>query len=307
MHDRRTFLKTAGLAAAAWAAGDVPRARADEAGVKMKKAIGIGMIGEKKLSLGERMKLVKEVGFDGVELNSGIPNREEYKKAIDDAGLGVSEIVDSVHWNKTLSSASDAVRADGLAGLKIALEESKFFGTTSVLLVPGTVNKATSYDDAYKRSQAEIKKMLPVAQEMGVKIAIENVWNDFLLSPLEMARYIDEFESPWVGAHFDIGNVINIGYPEQWIRILGKRILKLHVKEFNKKKADAEGKWKGFSWKLGEPGKTAEEGGSLDWPAVVKALNDINYTGWATAEFGGGDKDAMKDAADRMDKVLQLK
>jgi hexulose-6-phosphate isomerase len=221
------------------------------------------------------------------------------KKAIDDAGLGVSEIMNSLHWGKPFSSASEKVREEGLAGMKIALEEAKFFGATSVLLVPGVVNKQISYADAYTRSQAEIRKLLPVAQETGVQIAIEEVWSDFLISPLEMARYIDEFNSPLVGAHFDIGNCANWGYPEQWIRILGKRILKLHVKEFSRKKADAEGKWKGFNLPLGD-----KDG--IDWPEVVKALHDIGYTGWATAEVGGGDRAVLKDLAQRMDKVLQL-
>ena len=97
-----------------------------------------------------------------------------------------------------------------------------------------------SYDDAWKRSLEEIRKAVPVAEELQVKIAIENVWNQFLLSPLEAARYVDEFDSPWVGWHFDIGNIINYGWPEQWIHILGKRIVKLHFKEFSKKKRDNE-------------------------------------------------------------------
>lgn len=300
IRNRRSFLKTAGLAAGALAAAAAPRAAADDKGGKMKKAIGFGMIGEKKLSWGERMKIVRDVGFDGVELNSGIGNRDELKKAIDDAGLGVSEIIDSLHWNKPFSSASEKTREEGANGLKIAMEECKFFGTTSVLLVPGVVNKQISYDDCYKRSQAEIRKFLPLAKELGVKIAIENVWNGFLLSPMEMARYIDEFESEWVGSHFDVGNVANFGFPEQWARILGKRILKLHIKEFNVDEANKKGRYAGFNWKLGDAG-------GIDWPAVVKALTEVGYTGWATAEFSGGDTAAMKDAADRMDKVLQLK
>ena len=298
---RRSFLKTTTLAAAGIAAVSAPRGMADDKGGKMKKAIGAGMIVEKKLSLGERMKLVKELGFDGVELRSPpVPDREATKKALDDAKLEVSEILSASDWATPITSAREDVRAKCLENLKLAMEDAKFFQTTSVLFVPGIVNKQIAYDDAYKRAHDGIKQMLPVAQELGVKIAVENVWNDFLLSPLEMARFIDEFESPWVGAHFDVGNVASIGQPEQWIRILNKRILKLHIKEFNKEKAEKEGRSKGFGWSLGDPG-------GIDWPAVVKALADIGYTGWATAEFRGGDKDAMKDAADRMDKVLQLK
>ena len=303
--DRRTFLKTAGVVAGAAGLLGAHTIRADEKGGKMKKALGIGMVmakeNDKTLTPAERMLAVKEAGFDGIELNSpGIADRDAWKKAIDDAGLQVSEIVDSAHWGMPFSSASEAVREKGAAALKLALEDAKFFGTSTVLLVPAVVNKQTRYDDAYKRSQAEIKKMIPVAKDLGVKIAVENVWNDFLLSPLEAARYIDEFESEWVGCHFDVGNVANIGYPEQWIRVLGKRILKLHIKEFSRTKADKEGKWKGFSHPLGD-----KEG--IDWPSVCAALKEIGYTGWATAEFGAGSRPAMKDAADRMDKVLELK
>lgn len=298
--NRRSFLTTAG-AAAALTIAQGHAVFADEKGAKMKKAVGIGMVGEKAMPLGDRMKMVRELGFDGVELHSpGIQDRDGLKKALDDAKLEVSEILSGSDWATPITSASEETRATCLKNLKIAMEDAKFFGTSSVLFVPGVCNKQIAYDDAYKRAHDGIKQMLPVAQELGVKIAVENVWNDFLLSPLEMARFIDEFESPWVGAHFDVGNVASIGYPEQWIRILNKRILKLHIKEFNKKVATDSGKWKGFSWKLGD------EGG-IDWPAVVKALNDIGYTGWATAEFGGGDKAVLTDVAARMDKVLQLK
>jgi len=299
MLDRRGFLMMAAGAGAALAL------RADEKGGKMKKALGIGMVvskeGDKILTPEERVQAVKEAGFDGIEFNSpGIADRERWKKAMDDAGLGVSELIDSAHWGKPFSSANEKVREEGAAAMKLCLEDAKFFGATSILLVPGVVNKQISYDDAYKRSQAEIRKMIPLAKELGVKIAIENVWNEFLLSPLEAARYIDEFESDMVGAHFDIGNVGRIGYPEQWIRILGKRILKLHVKEFSRAKEDKEGRGKGFGLPLGEPG-------GIDWPAVVAALKEIGYTGWATAEFGARSRAEMKDAAERMDKVLQLK
>jgi hexulose-6-phosphate isomerase len=166
-----------------------------------------------------------------------------------------------------------------------------------VLLVPAVVNKEISYADAWTRSQTEIRKAIPLAEELGVKIACENVWNQFLMSPLEAARYVDEFQSPAVGWHFDVGNVINYGWPEQWIRILGKRIQKLHIKEYSRKKRDAEGLWKGFHAALGE--------GDNDWPAVTKALDDIGYNGWAITEQGGGDSpEGLKDLCDRLTKVL---
>jgi hexulose-6-phosphate isomerase len=168
-----------------------------------------------------------------------------------------------------------------------------------VLLVPAVVNKEVSYDDAYTRSQAEIRKAVPLAEELGVRIAIENVWNQFLLSPLEAARYVDEFNSPAVGWHFDVGNIINYGWPEQWVRILGKRIQKLHIKEFSRKRRDKEGLWKGFDVPLLE--------GDDDWPAVMKALDEVGYAGWAMTEQPGGDSpEGLADLATRFGKILAL-
>jgi hexulose-6-phosphate isomerase len=165
------------------------------------------------------------------------------------------------------------------------------------LFVPCTVNKEISYADAYTRSQEEIRKAIPLAEELGVKIAIENVWNNFLLSPIEAARYVDEFKSPFVGWHFDIGNILRYGWPEQWIPVLGKRILKLHIKEYSREKMQSAGLWKGFDVKLTE--------GDNNWPAIMKALDQINYRGWAIAEQPGGNSlEGLKDLSMRMDKIL---
>ena len=126
-------------------------------------------------------------------------------------------------------------------------------------------------------------------EKAGVKIAIEEVWNKFLLSAPEMARYIDDFKSDAVGAYFDVGNVVEYGYPQEWIRELGKRILKVHIKEYAKAKR--------FDYALGD-------GGEIDWPAVVAALRDVGYAGWITAEVGFGDLTRMKDVIRRMGKLL---
>ncbi|PYL00246.1 MAG: hypothetical protein DME19_05755, partial [Verrucomicrobia bacterium] len=178
-------------------------------------------------------------------------------------------------WNKPVSDPDPKVREEGLEGLKQALRDAKRYGASSVLFVPAVVNKQVSYADAYKRSQEEIRKAIPLAEELGVKIAIENVWNHFLLSPLEAARYVDEFNSPWVGWHFDVGNVITYGWPEQWIRILGKRIQKLHIKEFSRDKANSQGLGKGFNVEFLK--------GDDDWPAVMHALDEIGYSGWGAS------------------------
>ena len=169
-----------------------------------------------------------------------------------------------------------------------------------MLLVPGTVNEKVPYDEAYRRSQEEIKKALPTAEELGVKIAIENVWNNFLLSPLEMARYVDEFKSPMVGCHFDIGNVLRYGWPEQWITVLGKRILKLHIKEYSREKMNSQGLHAGFNVQYLE--------GDNNWSKIMRALDETSYSGWAIAEPAypapAKDADGLHNISQRMDKIF---
>ena len=251
-----------------------------------------------KGSVLEKMKAIKAAGFEGVEMVSHL-DQEEVLRARDETGLAIPSVCGELHWKKPLSDPDPNVRAEGLEGLKQTLRDGKRYGASSVLLVPAVVSKTVSYPEAYERSQAEIRKAIPLAEELGVKIACENVWNQFLLSPLEAARYVDEFQSPAVGWHFDVGNVVNYGWPEQWIRVLGKRIQKLHIKEFSRKKRDNEGLWKGFNVKLLE--------GDNDWPAVMKAIDDIGYHGWAMTEQPGGDTpEGLRDLAERLQKLLTL-
>jgi hexulose-6-phosphate isomerase len=258
----------------------------------LKKAVKFGMVRE-QLSLFEKFKLLKELGFDGVEMSSPSSlNRQEVLAARESTGLPIHGVVDSVHWRKTLSDGDPAVRQEGREALETALRDASAFEADTVLLVPAVVTEEVAYDDAYRRSQEEIRKVLPLARELGVRIAFENVGNSFLMSPLEFARYIDEFDSPWVGAYFDIGNVLRYGWPDQWIRILGSRILKLDVKERNRN---------GFT--RGAPRPKIGEG-DVNWPAVRRALQEIGYRGWATAEVRGGDRERLRDVADRMDRVL---
>jgi L-ribulose-5-phosphate 3-epimerase len=301
---RRSFLKRAASAIAAssvWMASRqvVKGAQGEETSPrpKLKKAVKLGMV-HGDLSLVEKFRLLKELGFDGVEMDSPSSlERADVLKARDEAGLPIHGVVDSVHWRSPLSHADPKVRGRGVEALRMALKDSKAYGGTSVLLVPAVVNKEISYEDAYRRSQAEIRKVLPMAEELKVHIAIENVWNNFLLSPLELARYLDEFDSPWVGAYFDVGNVVRYGWPEQWIRILGKRILKLDIKEYSRKKQFEEGTGKGFDVKIGD--------GDCDWPAVMQAIAETGFQGWATAEVRGGGRERLADIARRMDQVLR--
>jgi L-ribulose-5-phosphate 3-epimerase len=268
---RRGFLKAGGMALAA-AALPTPLFAAK------KRALKKGMMWAcvaSDMPVLDKFKMIQDAGFEGIEIDSGM-NHAEVLKARDATGLILPSVICSTHWQQPLSDPNPAVREKGLQGLKVALRDARAYGSTSVLMVPAVVNKNVSYDDAYTRSQAEIRKAIPLAEELGVKIAIENVWNNFLLSPLEAARYLDEFNSPAMAWHFDVGNSINNGWPEQWIRILGKRIHKLHIKEYSRKKRDAEGLWKGFQVEYLE--------GDDDWPAVMAALDDIGYRGWGTAE-----------------------
>ncbi len=292
--DRRQLLQATGAVAALGTLGSF--AFQDKPARKFKKAVGIGMV-EGPGTLAEKFALLRDCGFDGVELDSPSDVKtDELLAAKKATGIEVEGTVDSVHWSKTLSDPDEKVRAEGRAGLEWAIADCAAWGGTSVLLVPAVVNENVSYDAAWERSTAEIKKVLAKAEAAKVKIAVENVWNNFLLSPMEAARYVDQFNSPWVGWHFDVGNVINYGWPEQWIRILGKRILKLHIKEYSRKKRNDQGLWKGFDAELGE--------GDNRWPEVVKALREVGYDGWACAEVGGGGKERLLDVSRRMDKIL---
>jgi len=299
---RREFLKAGGsalalaaLAPSLFGADAASSSTAASPKRQIRKAIMWGTVGVKGSTL-EKMKMVKDAGFEGVEMNSHM-DQDEVLRARDEAGLVIPSVCGVHHWGKPLSHPDPKVRAEGLAALQQTLKDAKRYGASSVLLVPAVVNKEVSYDQAYERSQAEIRKAIPLAEELGVKIAVENVWNQFLLSPLEAKRYVDEFNSPAVGWHFDVGNVINYGWPEQWIRILGKRIQKLHIKEFSRKKRDKEGLWKGFDVPLLE--------GDDDWPSVMKALDDVVWSGWAMTEQPGGDTpEGLRDLAQRFERIL---
>jgi L-ribulose-5-phosphate 3-epimerase len=300
--NRREFLKTSTVAALTSALAPVASTlAADSPAPKptIHKAIMWATVGMKGTML-EKMKAIKDAGFEGVEMMSHM-NQDEVLRARDEAGLAIPSVCGEKHWGKPLSHPDPKVREEGLEGLKQTLRDAKRYGASSVLLVPGVVNKDISYTDAYSRSQAEIRKAIPLAEELGVKIAIENVWNHFLLSPLEAARYVDEFNSPMVGWHFDVGNVINFGWPEHWIPVLGKRIQKLHIKEYSRKKRDNEGLWKGFDVELLQ--------GDNDWSAIITALRDIGYNGWGMTEQPGNQADSpasLKKLSDRYSQILAL-
>lgn len=263
----------------------------------MKYSLKYGMIGP-GTSVLEKFRVVRDCGFDGVELDSpGMPPAEEVRRAMAETGIVVPGVVNSTHWQTPFSHPDEGARAKMRDSLITSIKDCAAVGGTTVLLVPAVVSKEVSYADAWDRSRDEIARLLPVARDHNIRIAIENVWNNFLLSPLEAARYIDSFEDDAIGWYFDVGNIVNYGWPEHWVRTLAHRILKLDVKEFSRKKRNDEGLWKGFGVEIGE--------GDCDWPAVMASLRDVNYSGgWASAEVGGGDETRLRDVADRMKRLV---
>jgi hexulose-6-phosphate isomerase len=255
----------------------------------IKKAIMYATIGYKGSVL-EKLRAVKAAGFEGVEPMSHM-KQDEVLKALDETGLKAASVCCNTHWAKPLSHPDERVRRESLEGLLQALRDAKRYGATSVLLVPGIVTQSVSYDDCFKRSVAEIRKAVPTAQELGVKIAVENVWNNFITKPEQAKEFLDAIDSPQVGWHFDIGNCIRYGPAEAWIPVLGKRILKLHIKEYSQ--------FKKFDVHLLE--------GDNHWPAIVKALDAAGYQGWGISEQPGGqakDDATLKDLSGRMDRVF---
>src|SRR6476620_925621 len=255
---------------------------------KFKKAVKIGMVRPGDTLL-EKFKLLKELGFDGVELDA--PSKypaEEAKKCLAETGLVVPGVVDSVHWNQRLSDPSEEVRAKGVEALRTGLKFCKDIGGTSVLLVPGKVTPDANYEQSWDRSIAEIKKVIPQAEDLGIHILIENVWNDFLTDPRETARFIDSCGSKIVGSHFDIGNAVRYSPPHEWVPILGSRIKKLDIKDY-KRPPEGTNLGAGFGAKLLE--------GDVDWPRVMAELKKIGYSGWGCAEIQTGDRTWLTDVA----------
>ena len=257
----------------------------------IKKGVWFEML-PAKLSYADRLKMAHDVGFEVVQAPTTPDQQaaEEIKKAADAANIRIDSVMNMDHWKYPLSSNDPAVVEKSLAGMRTSLHNAKLWGSDAVLLVPAVVNAQTSYRDAWVRSQKEIRKLLPLAEELKIVIAMEEVWNKFLLSPLEMAKYIDEFQSPWIKAWFDVGNVVLYGYPQDWIHTLGKSIVKVHIKDF-KRKED------GYQWvNLGD--------GDVDWPAVRQAFADIGYSGSAVVELEGGDESYLRDVSRRVDRLL---
>src|SRR6267142_2323828 len=302
---RREFLKTAVTTACSTGLsvcglGEVLGASAVSGGIfetpppaplPIKKGVLLDML-PAKLSYADRMKMARDVGFEVIQAPTTPDQREaeEIKKAADAASVRIDSVMNMDHWKYPLSSSDATAVEKSLAGMRTSLHNAKLWGSDAVLLVPAVVNPQTTYREAWSRSQKEIRELLPLAEELKIVIAIEEVWNKFLLSPLEMATYISEFKSPWVRAWFDVGNVVLYGYPQDWIRTLGSQIYKVHLKDFKRGKNS-------YSWaNLGD--------GDIDWRAVRAAFLDIGYTGSVIAELQTGDATYLNDVSRRIDKLL---
>ncbi|WP_395739426.1 sugar phosphate isomerase/epimerase family protein [Prosthecobacter sp.] len=297
MTSRRHFIQSLSSTALLASTGVLPAQDAAKPARKLRKAIMGGTLGIKG-TLIERYKAAKEAGYEGVEPSGGM-NNQEVIDALGQSGLQAASVCCHTHWKQTLTHDDPKVREEGLQGVLTTLRDAKAYGADSILVVPGVVSETVPYDVAWERSITEIKKAVPLAKELGVKISIENVWNNFILSPLEAVRYLDEVGDPIVGWHFDIGNVLRYGWPEQWIKVLGKRINRIHVKEYSTKKMKDEGVWKGFDCDLTE--------GDNNWPAIMKALDAAGYSGWAISEQRGGiNPNGLKMLTERMDKIFAM-
>ena len=292
---RREFLKSS---AAAVCAATLPGAAlASAASVPepdppaIKKGLVFSMLPE-KLPIADRFKLARDTGFEVVQAPTTPDARraDEIKAAADASGVRVDSVMNMAHWKYPLSSADPAVVETSLEGMRTSLHNAKLWGSDAVLLVPAVVNPQTSYRDAWTRSQKQVRSLLPLAEELKIVIAIEEVWNKFLLSPLEMLAYINEFKHPLVRAWFDVGNVVLYGYPQDWIRTLGSTTVKVHLKDFKRSE-------NGYAWvNLGD--------GDVDWPAVRRAFTDVGYHGSVIAELEPGDEAYLRDVSKRIDRLL---
>ncbi|MBV9308891.1 MAG: sugar phosphate isomerase/epimerase [Acidobacteriaceae bacterium] len=249
-------------------------------------------------SIKDRFQIAHDAGFERIECPT-TPDQadaEAMKEAAAQAGIKIHSVMNMDHWKYPLSSPDPAVTNRSLEGARTSIRNAHLWGADTVLIVPGVVDSKTSYGEAYKRSKESIRQLLPLAEELQVIIAVEEVWNKFLLSPLEFAQYVDSFQSPWLKAYFDVGNVVLYGYPQDWIRMLGPRIVKLHIKDFSFRRDPATRKNVTDWVPLGE--------GDIDWPAIYSALADIGYKGTATVELEGGDLPYLKEVCRRLNLIL---
>lgn len=287
MQTRRKFLsRAAGLSAAALTASSAAPAKE-----QIKKSILISMLPQ-ELSYLDQFKLAIDIGFHEMEVRTVDSNDEavKIKKAADQAGLRIHSVMNQAHWRNPLSSPDPKEVQASMRGMELSLNQAKLYGADAVLLVPAVVRDDTTYEQAWERSQKKIRELLPLAEKTGVIIAIEEVWNKFLLTARDFVQYIDEFNNPLVQAYVDVGNMVHYGVPQHWIRQTGKRIVKVHLKDYVRQTRQFVN--------LGE--------GDINWDEVRKSLAEVDFTGNATVELPGGDRAYLADISQRVDKLLGL-
>ncbi|MGE5293859.1 MAG: sugar phosphate isomerase/epimerase family protein [Solirubrobacterales bacterium] len=289
---RREFIKAAAVIAAGASLSVKPHvSRGQTSGSRPLKACQFGML-PKELPDAEKFALAKRCGFEGIEVTGTIEDAAKAKEL----GALARQAGTPIHsvsfggWGTPLSDPRPEVVQKGQAGMEAAMRSAKALGADAVLLVPAVVSEEVGYAEAYSRSQKNIRPLLPLAAELKVTIAVENVWNKFLLSPVEFAKYVDELDHPWLRAYIDVGNMILFGYAQDWLRTVGKRIVRIHLKDFKRE---------GYQW-------TNLLDGDVNWPQVRKALAEIGYHGYMTTELGGGDEAYLTDLAGRIDKIIAM-
>ncbi len=293
MMTRRDFARNAGLGFAATAIsgnkllGSVS-GPSDQKG-PLKKAVLVSML-PKQMSYLDRFKLAVDVGFEGIEAQTITDPKEadQIKEASMAAKIPIHSVMNMAHWQYPLSSPNPEDVKKSIEGMEVSLRNAKLWGANNVLLVPAVVRPDTTIPQAWQRSQPHIKKLIPLAKELGVTIGIEPVWNKFLLTPYDTVKYVDEFKSPWVKAYFDVGNIVMYGFPQEWIRALGKRIVRFHLKDFDTKTRQF----------------VNLRDGSIDWKETRKAIGEIGYNGWLTVELNAGDEAYLRDVSKRVDKIF---
>lgn len=254
----------------------------------MKKGINIWSFAEGS-NIVECMLTAKDAGYDGIELalnetgmlslDSTVKEVDSYRTLASDIGIEITSLASGLYWSYSLTSNDAQIRETAKGIVRKQLEFASVLGVDTILVVPGAVgvdfipgSEVVPYDIAYHYALEAMTELAPVAEQLQVSIGVENVWNKFLLSPLEMKGFIDTIGSPYVGAYFDVGNVLYSGYPEHWIRILGERIKKVHFKDYRR---DAGGLC-GFVDLLA---------GDVNYPEVMASLEQIGYDDYVIAEM----------------------
>jgi L-ribulose-5-phosphate 3-epimerase len=305
---RRQFLAVGAMAAVvggtrhAEAAAGAAKVVTPPAGKRILLACKLGMLPKeldgKKLSAAERLGLAGQAGFDGVDFDqAGEFTPEQARDAVRESGVFVHNAINHAHWDKRLTSASEQDRDQGRANIEHCLRVSHAAGGSAVLIVVGRGGDGPA-EVIEERARQEIKKLIPVAAALGQMILVENVWNQMMYdhdkgpeqTPERFIRFVDSFNSPWVGMYYDIGNHRKYGRPGEWIRAFGRRCVKCDAKGFSR----AKGKFVDIT----------SPDDDLPWADVRKAFADIGFAGWVTAEVGGGDLQRLTTVREQMQKAF---